>query len=266
MTIKVRDIDVEKLIGESSKFRVYLGHIRDQQVVVKVAKTFKDNDVLVKDARTFNTLRTFDLHLQDMSERLHQNTVDYNLLFANLVSSFMAESQGDRRINVYTTPGLNFDSAMPLAKLSTQFEIDARTSVWIIGRLFKFYGMFELLKIARNLDACNYPVFSEHDYFIGPEIHRLVYYNFSDEIYDVYATEIVKHIASYMLKWTVFDDTSENQRYQSLLEDFSMHGRETAAKAHEDLYDLIRELWGIHYYPFTYRAHETTSWKIMKED
>lgn len=264
MSAKIRDIEIKNLIGQSSKFRVYVGHQDNgQKVIVKIAKTFENNSVLAKDAKVFNSLKAFESHLRELSD---QNNVNYNLLFAQLISSSMEPSQDDRRINVFALPEIDLDSVMPLVKLSSQMEIDARTSVWILGRLLKFYGIFELMKTAHDADACNYPVFCSSDYFIGPEMHRLIYYNCLDEIEDVYATDIIKMIAKYMLTWTVFDDTEENQRYRSLIQDFDKHGRDTASQAHKDLYDLVRELWGIHYYPFTYRTRESIDWKIIKED
>lgn len=266
MAVQIQNISVEDLIGQSSKFRVYLGHIEDRPAIVKIAKTFDDNEVLIDDARMFTTLKNLHLHLKDMSNRLHEKVIDYDKLFANLERSFMEESQGDRIINVYTILDMNLDSMMPLAKLSNQFEIDVRTSVWIIGRLFKFYGMFELLEVVEHSDACKYPIFSPNDYFIGPEVHRLVYYNFSKEIQDIYATDIIRHISKYMLSWIVFTEDEKDQRYRSLLSDLVENGRETAEQAHKDLYDLVRELWGIQYYPFTYRTRETLNWKIMKEE
>lgn len=264
MSSKIRDIEIKNLIGQSSKFRVYLGHRDDgQKVIVKIAKTFDNNNILAKDAKVFNSLKAFESHLRDLSD---QHNVNYNLLFAQLLSSSMEPSQDDRRINVFLLPEIDLDTVMPLAKLSAQMEIDARSSVWIIGRLLKFYGIFELMKTANDADACNYPIFNSGDYFIGPEVHRLIYYNVSDEITDAYATDIIKMISKYMLSWMVFDDTVENQKYANLLEDFSKYGRDTASKAHKDLYDLVREVWGIHYYPFTYRTKDSIDWKIIKED
>lgn len=266
MVIKIRDVEVRKLIGESSRFRIYLGNLTDgQETIVKVAKTFEDNVVLAEDAKEFNMLKLFEKDLKKFSADSHVDA-KYDLLFARLHSSFIAESQQDRRINVFTVPEVNLADTIPLSKLSSQVEIDARTSVWILGRLFKFYIMFELKRIADEDDACHYPIFSEHDYFISPEKHRVVYSNFSGEIHDVYATDFIKIISRYIFDWTVFDDSEENIRYKTLLQDFIANGRETAAEAHQELYDLIREIWGICYYPFTYRHRGTLIWKTIKEE
>lgn len=267
MAIKVRNIEVGNLIGESSRFRVYLGHLpEDQKVIAKVAKTINDNIILTEDARAFNRLKDFELHLREVAKYPCADAVNYHLLFARLTSSFIEESQKDRRINVFTTPEIDLDDVTPLSQLSSQVEIDSRTSVWIIGRFFKFYSMFEIMRIAENDDACRYPVFSEHDYLVGPKNHRLIYYNYSGEIYDIIATDLVKAISKYMLSWIVFDNTDKDIKYHQLLDDLATNGRTTAAEAHSDLYDLIRELWGIQYHPFTYRQRETMTWKSIEEE
>lgn len=266
MAVKVRDVEVENIIGESSKFRVYSGRRDDgQKVIVKVARTFEDGAKLAEDAKQFTLLKNFESYLRNLSETTAESA-SYNLLFARLESSFLEETQKDRRINIFTIPDADLDLIVPLPKLSSSVEIDSRTSVWIIGRLFKFYGMFELMREADGEDACSYPVFNFGDYLIGPKTHRLVYYNFSDEVYDIYATSGIKSIAKYILDWTSFDDSDEDKQYKALLEDMMTNGRKTAAEAHHDLYALVRDLWGYKYYPFTYRAKGTLEWKSMNKE
>lgn len=267
MSFKIRDIEIDTstLIGESSKFQVYLGKMSDgQRVVVKVSKSFKNNKILTDDATEFSMLKNFELRIRDL-EHATERSSKYYLLFANLLSSFIEESIDGRRINVFTIPEIDLDDLIPLAKLSSQVEIDARTSVWIIGRLLKFYSLFELLCEDEDETACRYPIFSEHDYLISPEKHRLVYYNFPGEVYDVYATEFVKAIANYILQWTTFDKEDESTKeYQEILEDFASIGRTTAAGAHRDLYQVVEKIWGISYYPFTYRQRRTINWNIKE--
>lgn len=261
--MKVRDVEIGNLIGRASKFRIYLGQKDNQRSIVKVSTTFENNDVLRNDAKFFTKLKNFESHLREISKA---NSAKYNLLFANLVSSFIEPTQQDRQINIFTIPDVDLEDMMPLLKLSSLFEIDTRSSVWIIGRLFKFYTMFELLRVHENDDGCRYPIFSAQDYFISPKYHRLVYYNYSGEMYDVVATNIVKAIAEYILKWTVFSDSDEDTEYYEIIKDLAVNGRETASEAHSDLYNVVQKIWGIKYYPFTYRPHETLTWKTIKEE
>lgn len=264
--LKVQDIEVGDRIGESPKFRIYLGTMNDGRLVIlKVAKTFEDGDVLAEEAGKFNILRAFEEQVAELAS-LSENNPHYDWLFANLLSSFMEPTQGDRRINVLATPDINLSELIPLTKLRAETEIDTRTSIWILGRFLKFYGFFELLAASGDNPVARYPVFSPDDYLIGPNKHRLIYYNFSGDMADVIANDFVKTIAKFILDWAVVGADSAEQEYFELLRDFSKHGRISFEEAHGDLYKLVGRLWGIQYHPFTYRDHDTTIWKTIKED
>lgn len=264
--MKVRNIEVGDRIGEASRFRIYLGTMDDErQVVLKVAKTFEDGDALAEEATKFNILRVFATEVAKLEAR-QGGSAHYDWLFANLVSSFMEPTQGDRRINVFTMPDTDLAKLIPLTKLAAETEVDARTSVWILGRLLKFYGFFELMAAGGDNPIARYPVFSPDDYFIGPERHRLIYYNFSGDMADVIANDFVKAIAQFILNWVVVTEDSLEQEYFDLLKDFAKLGRGSFEEAHENLYTLVKKLWGIQYHPFTYRDRDTIVLKTIKED
>lgn len=183
--MRVRDIEVKKRIGESSKFRIYLGERGDQheEVVLKVAKTFEDGDILSKEAGIFTSLGAFADEIARLEEGSGAgNTANYGQLLAHLESSFMEPTQGDRMINVFSFPDTTMSELTPMAKLYKSTEIDPRTSVWILGRLFKLYGFYELIK---EDGIPSYPHFRADDYLIGPAKHRLIYYNCSEMTADV---------------------------------------------------------------------------------
>lgn len=265
--LRVRNIEVGDRIGEAPKFRIYLGTLDGTRpVILKVAKTFEDGDVLAEEAGKFNILRTFEEQVAKFEADHNGGNSHYDWLFANLLSSFMEPTQGDRRINVFTTPDVNLSKLIPLTKLHAEVEIDTRTSIWILGRFFKFYGFFELLAASEDTPIARYPLFSPDDYLIGPERHRLIYYNFSGDMADVVATDFIKVISKFVLNWVAIEDNPAEQQYLKLLQDFSEHGRCSFKEVHEDLYRLIEELWGIQYHPFTYRDRGTIIWKTIKED
>lgn len=268
MEVKIKNIDVGNLIGESPKFRIYSGKTNDgKQVILKVAKTFEDGDVLAVEAGKFNILKTFEAQVAlFQKEQGRPRNPHYDWLFANLTSSFMEPTQGDHRINVFMIPDIDLSRLIPLKKLHGKIEIDARTSVWILGRFLKFYSFFELLTASEDESVARYPLFSPDDYLIGPEKHRLIYYNFSGDMADVVAFDFVKAVAKFVLGWTIIGDNSTEQRYFDLLKDFSEHGHNSFEEAHGDLYRLIEELWGIQYHPFTYRDRNTIIWKTIKEN
>lgn len=265
--LKVRNIEVGNRIGEAAKFRIYLGTMPDgQPVILKVAKTFEDGDILAEEASKFSILHSFGEQVANFEADQNGTNSHYDWLFAKLLSSFMEPTQGDRRINVFATPDIDLNKLTPLSKLHAEVEIDARTSIWILGRFFKFYSFFELLAAAGDSSVARYPTFSPYDYLIGPEKHRLIYYNFSGDVADVVATDFVKATAKFILNWVVIEDTPAEQEYLELLKSFSEHGRNSFEAAHGNLYGLVEKLWGIQYHPFTYRNRNTMIWKTIKED
>ena len=201
--MKVRDWEVGRLIGESPKFRIYLGNKDDEQVIMKVAKTFEDNQVLADEAAQFNYWQAYAREINEFQAKTEGKTSHYDWLFAELISSFMEPTQADRHINVFRVPDVNAGNLTPLSKLMSLTRIDARTSVWILGRLFKIYSFYELVAIAENKILTEYPVFSPDDYLIEPARHRLAYYNFSGISPDVKATNLINKITQAIRSWFV---------------------------------------------------------------
>lgn len=259
--MKIRNVEAkERPFAESQKLRIYLGNSEDYgPVILKIAKSSEDNDILTKEAGTFMGLQAFEKKVEALEKACgKEKSSRYDLLFAHLLQTFVEPSQKDRRINIYAIKEPNaeetdFGKLLPLSKLQADVVIDARSSVWVIGRILKLYSFFEL-KASEDEKHASYPVFSPEEYLIGPERHRLVYYNFSEAYLDVTASEYVKSIAKFILDWMVVEEEDEaGEKYKALLEDFAENGRDKAEKAHVELYELVEKLWGIHYYPFTYR-------------
>lgn len=265
--MRVRNIEVnsENYIGQTSRFRIYHG-IRDdnQPVILKVAKIFEDGDILAEEAGKFNALSAFEEELARLEEHMGDERSHYDWLFAKLSASFMEPAQGNRRINVFMMPDIGLSRLTPLTKLHAEIEIDARTSIWILGRFFKFYSFIELSRtLGSEMPLTGYPVFSPDDYFIGPERHRLVYYNFSGEVASVAVFDLVKTVSQFILDWVVAKDDAAEQEYLELLKNLSQHGRESFSGAHRDLYSLVEKLWRFKYHPFTYRERTTVTWKSI---
>lgn len=264
--MKVRNIEVGKRIGESPHFRVYLGGTDEgQSVILKVAKSFEDGEILAREAGKFNVLDAFGEELVKLEHELNRESACHNWLFAKILASFTEPTQGDRRINVFAMPGVELDKLVPLVKLCREVEIDVRTSVWMMGRFLKFYTLFELLAVECNEQSAKYPIFSPDDYFIGPERHRLIYYNFKGELEDAIANDFVKMIAKFMLGWIVVADDVWEQEYFELLQDFAEKGRSSFNEAHGEFYALVKRCWGIKYHPFTYRERGVETWNVIEE-
>ena len=274
--MEIRGITVGNLIGETSKVRLYLGEIPNKEttnktatskeVLIKVAKTFDDNGVLADEAGKFTALKAFEDEVSALQQQQSGQNAHYDWLYARIENSFLEPTQGDRRINVYSMPDTQLNKLVPLPKLYAGAQIDARTSAWILGRLFKFFSFFELLAASGENPIVDYPCFSAGDFFIGPERHRVIYCNYSGEQRDVAAFDRVKKVTKYIRDWVVIDeDVLEDVKYSKLLTDLSELGRPTFEEAHRYFYEVIEQLWGIQYYPFTYRDRNESTWKTIKE-
>jgi len=269
--LKVRDIEVGELIQETPTFRIYLGTAPDErEVFLKVAKTYEDNQPLIDEASTFSEMAIFGEQIARYEEEQSGRNSHYDWLFANLMKSFSEPTQGDRWINVFSVLDTEIGKLMQLQKLQSETEIDAKTSVWILGRLFKFYGFFELMGVDESEDSefytAEYPVFSPDNYFIGPERHRIICYNIPEKNLCSFANDEVKAVAKFVLDWLAVEDDPKEQEYKELLEGFVENGRERFEYAHRELYELVRELWGRSYYPFTYRDRGTLVWKTISKE
>lgn len=251
-----KGIKIGNKIGETSKFRIYTGEKDGETLIVKVAKTFEDGEVLQREAAKFTGLNNQITHINTLAGP----EAGYELLLAHIDKSFLEPTQGDRRINVLSSPKVSMDELVPLPKLYNNTVIDARTSVWILGRLYKFYNLFELVKSINSDDAVKYPLFSPGDYLVSPEYHRVVYYNFSGEIEDSLATNFVKAVTRFIRTWV---DEDSDKEYLNLLDRLTNEGRDTFEQAHQELYELVEKLWGIGYYPFTYKDKGTNYYKTI---
>lgn len=265
--MEVRGFEVGKLIGESPQLRLYLASKEQQQYIMKVAKTFEDGDILATEAGWFKRMSAFEKEVAKLEKETERKPSRYELLFAELIDSFMEASQDDRRINILAMPEVSLDALTPLAKLRAETHIDARTSVWILGRLFKLYSFYELIAESGDCPVITYTTFAPGDYLIAPRTHRLVYYNHTGGIQDLSAHTYVKAITQFILDWTIFDDSDANEHaYHDLLLDLASIGGISCEYAHEQLYNLVRKAWGIKYYPFTYQSPDSNVWRNIEEE
>ena len=255
-------VKLTRKIADGKKFRVYTGLSGEDMVVVKVANTVDDNSKLKAETVNFCELRIFDHYINSFQrETLGVEPVNYKRLFANLKSSFLDED--GRMVNVFSFPDIEVDKLIPLLKIYKDMKIDARTSVWILGRLFKLYSMSELEAVMHKTDIKKYRLFSLGDYLIGPESHELVYYNYSGVVDSLSAVSFIKVISKTIDEWVIRTGDSLEGQYLSLLDDFKENGRETFDNAHEELYKLIRCIWGSKYHPFTYCMGSNSEFKSI---
>ncbi len=208
--------------------------------------------------------------VEDKIKELLPTDPAYNLLFAKTVLSRTSVEDGCR-VNIYTLTDMDYEDLSLLSELATNVFINARTCVWIIGRLFKLYSFYELAARENeefsdtNRYIIDFPAFNPQEYFVSTKHHRLVYYHFGESKRFTVANEYVKDITNFMLNWTDFSNDDYDQGYKKLLQDFAENGRESFFEAHTELYDYVKETWGKGYYPFTYRGENMSYWVSITE-
>ncbi len=239
------------------------GEEEKQLTILKVAKTFEDNDVLAEEAGEFALLSAFNERVAEFAKDRGLDDFHYDWLFAKLLSSRTESALAERRVNTFTV--LNaVDGLVPLSKLRARIEISPHSSVWILRLFFKFYSFFELSAIDDRSVAVHYPLFSPDDYLIAPEKKRLVYYHFAGDALDAVANDFVKAVADFVLDWIVVGDDSAERRYAALLEDFAKVGRVSFEKAYDDFYMTTEELWPNGDEAFVYRERNAVKWETWK--
>lgn len=251
--MEIRGIKIGSLVEETEKKYIYLGIFPDKNpVIIKSAKSSDNNKTLLNEVKWFEKLRTFNEEVEKHSKKIG---VEYHFdwLFAWLVTTFVEPNQDDRRFSVFSMPETEIGKLIPLSKVARTTQIDSRTSVWILERIFKFYAYFELMRESGDIPLTEYPVFSSRDYLLGPVQHRLIYYNYSGSGMDFTAYELVKTITTFIKGWVVLSEEAEDKKYGYMLDDFSQKGRKSFVEAHGELQKTAKDLWGTKYHPFTFR-------------
>lgn len=282
--MKVRDYEVGKLIGESPHMRIYLATDtkNGKEVILKIAKTYEDEEWLKHDVGVLLEHQSFleaprILKMSD-EDRESFEKARYDLLAAKVVNTFVEKSQGDRRVNVVKLPQVTMAELTPLSKLMAETRIDQRTSVWIFGRLLKFYSIFEALidkaydPSARDVGRFNgdlvfafYPEFSPGNFLISPRNHRVIFYNSTGWGKARTAKPYIKQMAETMYEW-VSHNGNENVAILMFLSELKDDGAEDFNGAHHELYDLAGDLWKRGYYPFHYREKDSNIWRTIGEE
>ena len=159
--MKVKDIEVGTRIGESSKFRIYLGKKADgQSVILKVAKTFEDGVVLAKESAKLYQMSLLADEIETFEKKGGVPGTSYNWLFAKIETSFMEPTQDDRRImscvTIAETPGGQVENADEQGDEHVRFIALARCLI---------DGPHDLCRIALVGSGCAHPcVDDSHEY------------------------------------------------------------------------------------------------------
>lgn len=200
--------------------------------------------------------------------------IHYDWLFPVLEDSFLTgPEQGGRQMNLLSICDAHVADFVPLAKMFSDYRVDARTSAWMLGRM---------LKLQTFVEQCGASFCAHRDYIIfEPKSHRLVYLNWLDATRnpDNFRDNVasLKESATCFTCWTNWYSEEEGLEYDSdrftneeeLLETYRFlaeYPEIDAIEAHRILYKTLDSLWGRNYHPFTYIKASELIWHSLGSD
>lgn len=193
--------------------------------------------------------------------RLH-----YDWLMPVLIESFVCESQGRRQVNILSFAGIDAGEFMPLSQIPEKGQrVDLKTSAWIIGRMLKLLGFVIQAQISVS--------FKTEKFLIGPKEHHLVLLDWTNarEVFGDNREGVNLNIlrigeCGLNLIGANFDKTGwqynypieENEReYIAFLHRMATlsqnfyRSRRDALDVHRMFYNVVEQVWGKAYHPFT---------------
>lgn len=286
--MRVENYEVGRQFAETTNERLYLGtDVNDgKEVIIKIAKASHDNQKLMENTNLLEkywaavTAVDATAGLSDEFRAAFKRG-RCDLLAAYPLASSYELTQRDKRISIVaiqsvrmisivTLPDVKLSEVMPLSNIGNDYLIDARTAVWILGRILKFYQVFELIgamEISAHAESpalCRYPLFSMGNFLIAPRRHRVIFYHAGKGTVAISGTtkDTLENIASSFLECTQNMPTE----MVNLLVSLSCGRVSSFTEAHEKLYEVADKIWPPReFYPFTYQDKNGGEWKTIGE-
>ena len=195
--------------------------------------------------------------------------LNYQYFFPELVDSFLAQSQENRRVNIFGFPPAveKLPQLVPISGLTEQEQVcvDPRTAAWILGKTLKVLGFAHGQGITNGMiNATNI--------IIEREMHGLIIMNWSEAKLHTgkfgagrrVPTEFARQdlmSAGYAITILLGGDPSTGQlipseqlpddRFEKFIRQLTIGAIIDAEQAHHDFYELIWNLWLRGFHPFT---------------
>lgn len=259
-----------QLVGENEKFRLYtcIDLATGKECLFQIAADISYNGDLSRNAYILKELERASAEIEGEYAKVKddQNVMlNYQLLFPELVDSFISSSQGDRKVNILAFRHVEkVGDIIPLINITEKdkLRVDLRTSAWIMGRLLKLIGM------AQNEGISTASILGDENILIVPDQHYVIIFDWSAaktyqnaEAYPLeekrieisMATKAVIKVLGGNINTGHFpnDGEEEFERYTKHLLRLETGVIASAEKAHQQFYNLIDQLWERKFHPFT---------------
>ena len=262
-----KEYEIGKKLAEASAYRTYIctDVATGRELLLLIAKDVAGNGPLERAAYVLGELQeTSDLFEAEYAKTGADKKLHYDHLFPELVDSFVSTEQGGRRVNIVAFRKIeHIRQLVPLSNLALVdgLRIDLKTSAWIMGRILK------LLAFAHG-EGIAIRALGRNNILIEPDIHKMVIFDWSSA--QMYPSGVPKQVrkdnittaahavleavganpASDVFPYPAeLDDAS--RRYFAYLRRLASSRESDAGKVHTQFYDLLNELYGRKFHPFT---------------
>lgn len=260
---------VDKLLGETEAFRMYRcisAKFPGRELILKIVKEAALNPVLDREATLLISMRkeAFRIDKEYMEQTGARDPLNYQYFFPEVVDSFVSESQGGRMALI-----LGFDISdklellVPIGRITRidNLRVDPKTSAWMMGKGLKLLGFLSDFGVTN-------PNWSDENYLIQQEHHCVAVFDWSEATYlnpgkkeSRDATRISIAALARLVITALGGDTRTGEipddsqltdpGYAEMLKRFADRERDDAIKAHKAFYQLITDMWGRSYHPFS---------------
>jgi hypothetical protein len=258
--------EVSKPVAEATSYRLYLCTEAEtgQVHLLQIASELRENGGLDRAAYVLRELKRNADKLEGkyaLVKAEADKPLSYDLLFPDLVDSFVCQEQGRRRINILAFRGVDdVTSMVPLSNLASRdrLRVDLRTSAWIMGRMLKLLTFVHSEGIAVRTMGGN-------NILIQPKRHFAVVFDWSSsrihseevpreereaDIANA-ARAVIAALGGSLQPGAIPDADDESRRYTDYLLRLAGSRESDAKRAHERFYKIVDSLWPRKYHPFT---------------
>lgn len=260
-----REYEIGDKVAETPVYRLYLcQRIKSKEVnLLQIAADVSRSGDLDRAAYILDALLQHAKDLEEKYDRVKKdpnNKLNYQLCLPRITDTFVSDSQGSRRIHVVGFHGV--DDARRMVPLhfivdKDKRRVDARTSVWILGKLLK------ILAFAHSAGVSIGDI-SPGNILIEPDKHYVVVFNWTQaRIYpeglpDELVRQEIALAAESVLKvlgsesgLCADDGLKQFEPYFQYVAKLAAEGGVDAVVAHREFYELADALWPRGYHPFT---------------
>ena len=258
---------VGKLVAEAENYCFYLCHRDgdDKDLLLQIASEPVNNGVLDRYAFILDKMarRASAVEEEFAKTKGDSKTVlNYDLGFPEVVESFICPEQDGRRVNILSFRLVDdVHKMVPISNITERnhFRVDIRTSAWILGKTLK------MLTFAHS-EGVTIGLLDGNNILIEPERHYVVLFDwsFAQVFTGVIPEDIQKGEVSWATKSVITvlggdpvtgvipdDGDKDFVAYTQYLLHLSSGAERSAKVAHQQFYELLKQLGWKGFHPFT---------------